>query len=183
VTAPLQTAFAAIEPRGVAAIGGRIVVFAAGADPLDPLLRRIDRLTRGAVARLLASPAFAKAKPGSGHVLAHPAGLTAEALQVVKLPRRPAVAEARLAGAAIAGFNSSVPLTVLAGSQARISEVALGLALRTYDFSEYRTPEPETPAPNRAVSFLVRDPRAAEAARGSRTRDRKSTRLNSSHRL
>ena len=69
-----------------------------------------------------------------------PAGLAAEAVQVVKLPRRPAAAEARLAGAAIAGFNGSVPLTVLAGGQARIAEVALGLALRAYDFNDYRTP-------------------------------------------
>jgi len=83
---------------------------------------------------------------------------------VMKLPARPTVAEARLAGAAIAGFNASVPLTVLAGAQARVAEVALGLALRAYEFREYRTPEPDAPAPNRAVSFQVRAPEAAAAA-------------------
>jgi leucyl aminopeptidase len=164
VTAPLQTAFADVEPAAIAAIGGRIAVFVAGPGPLDPLLRRLDRLTRGAIGRLAASPAFARAKPGSGHVLAHPAGLAAEALQVVKLPRRPTPADARLAGAAIAGFNGNVPLTVLAGSQGRIAEIALGLALKTYEFREYRTPEADAPLPNREVSFQVRDPAAAEAA-------------------
>ncbi len=132
--------------------------------PLEPLAKRVDRLTRGAVGRLIASAAFAKAKAGSGHVLAHPGGLAAEAVQVVKLPRRPTPAQARLAGAAIAGFNATSPLTVLAGGQGRIAEVALGLALRAYDFTDYRTPEADAPAPNRAVSFEVRDPAAAEAA-------------------
>ena len=56
-------------------------------DVLDPLARRVDRLTRGAVGRLVASEFFTKAKAGSGHVLAHPTGLAAEAVQVVKLPR------------------------------------------------------------------------------------------------
>ena len=97
-------------------------------------------------------------------MLAFPPGLAAEAVQVVKLPARPTAAEARLAGAAIAGFNASVPLTVLAGAQARVADVALGLALRAYDFRDYRTPEPDAPAPNRAVTFQVRDPEAAAAA-------------------
>jgi leucyl aminopeptidase len=164
VTAPLQTAFAAAAPDEIARIPGRIVVFAEGAGSLDPLARRVDRLTRGAVGRLVGASAFAKAKAGSGHVLAWPGGLAAEAVQVVKLPRRPTSTEARLAGAAIAGFNTDVGLTVLAGGQARVAEVALGLALRAYAFETYRTREKDAPEPNRAVTFQVRDPAAAEAA-------------------
>ena len=164
MTAPLQTVFAAADANEIAGIAGRIVLFADGAGGLDPLARRVDRLTRGALGRLLASPGFGRAKAGSGHVLAHPAGLAAEAVQVVKLSRKPAAAEARLAGAAVAGFNGSVPLTVLAGGQARLGEVALGLVLRSYEFNDYRTPEADAPAPNRAVTFAVRDPKAAEAA-------------------
>jgi leucyl aminopeptidase len=140
------------------------VVFAEGEGTLDPLARRVDRLTRGAVGRLVASPAFARAKAGSGHVLAWPGGLAAEAVQVVKLPKKPTPAEARTAGGAIAGFNGSVPLTVLAGGQARVAEVALGLALRAYGFDTYRAPEKDAPEPNREAVFQVRDPEAAEAA-------------------
>ena len=164
MTAPLQTDFVAAVPSKIAGAGGRLVVFAAGEGRLEALARRVDRLARGAVGRLVASDAFGRAKAGSGHVLAFPPGLAAEAVLVVKLPARPTVAEARLAGAAIAGFNASVPLTVLAGAQARVAEVALGLALRAYEFREYRTPEPDAPAPNRAVSFQVRAPEAAAAA-------------------
>ena len=164
MTAPLQTDFVAAVPSKIAGAAGRLVVFAAGEGRLEALARRVDRLARGAVGRLVASDAFGRAKAGSGHVLAFPPGLAAEAVLVVKLPARPTVAEARLAGAAIAGFNASVPLTVLAGAQARVAEVALGLALRAYEFREYRTPEPDAPAPNRAVSFQVRAPEAAAAA-------------------
>ena len=53
---------------------------------------------------------------------------------------------------------------MLAGGQARVAEVAQGLALRAYAFDTYRTPEKDAPEPNRAVSFEVRDPAAAEAA-------------------
>ena len=140
MTAPLQTDFVAADPSKIAGAAGRLVVFAAGEGRLEPLARRVDRLTRGAIGRLVASDAFAKAKAGSGHVLAFPPGLAAEAVLVVKLPARPTVAEARLAGAAIAGFNASVPLTVLAGAQARVAEVALGLALRAYEFRELPDP-------------------------------------------
>src|SRR5690606_39778053 len=39
-----------------------------------------------------------------------------------------------------------------------------GLVLRSYEFTEYRTPEPDAPAPNRSATIAVRDPEAAEAA-------------------
>ncbi len=161
VTAPLQTVFAAAEPEKIAEISGRIVVFAAGEGTLDPLARRVDRLCKGAVGRLIASDGFAKAKAGSGHVLAHPGGVAAEAVLVVKLPRKPTPAEARLAGAAVASFNTTVPLTVLAGGQARAADVALGLALRAYAFNDYRTSEADAPEPNRGATFQVKDPDAA----------------------
>ena len=53
---------------------------------------------------------------------------------------------------------------MLAGGQARVGEVAQGLALRAYAFDTYRTPEKDALETNRAVSIAVRDPAAAEAA-------------------
>jgi leucyl aminopeptidase len=163
VTAPLQTAFAAADPGTVAEIAGRLVVFRSD-DADAPLFAELDRMTGGALARLAASDAFGKAKSGSGHVLAHPAGLAAEAVQVIKLPRDAAAEDARKAGAAIAGFNAGAPLTVLAGDLPGVADVALGLNLRAYDFTSYRTPEKDAITPNRAVTFLVDDPAAARAA-------------------
>jgi leucyl aminopeptidase len=136
VTAPLKTAFVAIDSAALAAIEGRIAVLVGPEGAMDPVARRLDRLMRGALARLVAGDAFAKAKPASGHVLAWPAGLAAEAVQVVKLARRPTPDEARRAGAAIAGFNTTVPLTVLAGTNARAADLALGIALRADEFTD-----------------------------------------------
>jgi leucyl aminopeptidase len=164
VTAPLQTAFVAAAPDQIATISGRIAIFAETLGGLYPMARRLDRVTRGAVGRLIAGNGFARAKAGSAHVLAHPAGVAAEAVIVVKLGRRPSVEEARLAGAALAAHVGSAPLTVLADGQRRLAEVALGLALRAYEFTTYRTPEKDAPTPVREVTFQVKDPAAAEAA-------------------
>jgi leucyl aminopeptidase len=162
VTAPLQTVFAAVEPDALAEIAGRVVVLDTAAEA--DLFRAVDALAGGALSRLTGSEAYGRAKAGSGHVLAHPAGLAAEAVQVVKLPGEPSADDLRKAGATIAGFNGSVPLTVLAGDPERAAEVALGLALKSYDFRDYRTPEKDEPEPNRTVTFRVRDVAAAEAA-------------------
>ena len=59
---------------------GRIAVFVPTEGKLDPPARRVNRLTKGAVARLIASDGFAKAKTGQVITLAWPAGLAAEAL-------------------------------------------------------------------------------------------------------
>ena len=164
MTTPLQTAFADVEEADIAGIAGRLVVFVEETGALPPLARKVDRLAKGALARLAASEAFAKAKTGSTHALSFPAGLAAEALLVVKLPKKATPAEARAAGAALAAFNASVPLTVLAGPLANVAEFALGLGLKAYAFTEYRKTEEGAARPNDRVSFLVKDPAAAEAA-------------------
>jgi leucyl aminopeptidase len=82
----------------------------------------------------------------------------------VKLGRRPSATEARLAGAALAAFAGPAALTVLADAQRQVADVALGLALKAYDFTTYRTPEKDAPEPVREVTFQVKDPAEAEAA-------------------
>ena len=164
MTAPLQTTFVATAPDNYATLSGRIAVIADGTTPLDPVLRKLNRAMGGAILRLVESPAFAKAKPGSGHLLAFPGGIAAEAVLVVKLPKKPTPAEARKAGAAIAGFTGAGPLTVVAGKQAGVADLALGLALRAYAFETYRKPDSDAPAPTREVRVEVKDPDAATAA-------------------
>jgi leucyl aminopeptidase len=164
MTEPLTTHLAAADPDAIAGLEGRVALFVDPEGRLDALARRVNRLTRGAVARLAQSAAFKRMKPGEGHVLSMPAGLAAEAALVVKLPRRPEAAEARKAGAAIAGFNGEGPLTVLAGNRPRLGDLALGLLLRAYAFEAYRTPEPDAPEPNREVTLMVADTEEAGAA-------------------
>ena len=163
MTALLQTDFAEAVPSEIADLEGRVAVFIAPDGAMDAHARRVDRLSRGALKRLAASPAFARLKPGEAKALGFPAGMAAEALLAVKLPRRPSPEDARRAGASLAAFNESAPLTVIAGGLRRAPEIAQALVLRAYEFDLYRTRKDDAPEPNRAARFLVKDPEAAAA--------------------
>ena len=149
------------EPEAIAAFAGRIVLFASGSGPLEVLGRRVNRLMRGALDRVLASDAFARLEPGEAVDLAWPAGLAAEALVLVKLPRKSTVPLARKAGATIAKAKGSAALLVLAGGLPLAAEVAYGLVMRVYDFTDHKSAEKK---PQGAVSVMVTDPAAATAA-------------------
>ena len=67
---------------------GRVAVFVNGAGQLGRGARRLNRLTRGAVERAVAGEAFAKASQGDVVTLAFPAGMAADAVDIIKLERR-----------------------------------------------------------------------------------------------
>jgi leucyl aminopeptidase len=159
----VQLSFVAADPEAIAGLGGRVALFLDETGRIDPIARRLDARGRGVLKRVAASEAFRKLKPGEGLALSFPAGLAAEALLAVKLPRKATPTEARKAGATIAGFNAAAPLAVLAGGAAHVAEIALGLTLRAYDFREFRTPDKDWTPPNAAAVVHLRDPEAAEA--------------------
>jgi leucyl aminopeptidase len=116
MTEPLALSFAPFDPEALAQAEGRIAVLVEAEGRPGAEARRLDGLTRKAVSRLLASPGWAKAKAGEAMQLAFPAGLAAEGLLVVKVPRKAGTEEARKAGAAIAKMRGTGPLTVVLGS-------------------------------------------------------------------
>jgi leucyl aminopeptidase len=131
--------FKATDLDAIAAHEGRIAVFVPEAGTLDASARRVNRLTRGAVARAVASDAFAKAKAGDGVGIDFPHGVIATGVMVVRLERRTGATAARAAGATLAKFKGRDALLVLAGSQRGTADIALGLTLRDYDFSAHKT--------------------------------------------
>jgi leucyl aminopeptidase len=142
---------------------GCVVVFAEGPKRLDPAARRVARLTRGGLARLLESEAWEKAKPGDVQTLAYPAGLAAEKVIAVKLPRRADALTARRAGGGIAKAAGGKPALVLAGAIAAADEVALGAMLRAYAFRECKSgagEEEDAPEAPGAFTFAVPEPEA-----------------------
>ncbi len=159
---PVQIRFLPAEPEALPTHPGRIAVLADQAT-LSPALRRLDRAMKGALARALGSEVFGRLKPGEAMELAFPAGLQAEALQIVRLPRRTDPAAARKAGAAIGKAHGPQPLIVLADAHPRAAEVSFGLALRAYSFDTYRTGETKPRGP---VSFMVVQPEAVAAEAG-----------------
>ncbi|GAB1480682.1 leucyl aminopeptidase [Paracoccaceae bacterium] len=163
MTDPVALQFQPLDVEALPSATGRIALLSAGDAPATPAARKLDRLTRGAVKRALASEGWARLKAGEGLDLAFPAGLQAEALQIVKLPRRATVAEARKAGSTLARGLSDKATLVLAEAHARAADVSFGLAMRAYDFTPHKTGEAKAPGP---VTFAVTAPEevAAKAA-------------------
>jgi len=174
MTHPVEISFTAMDGAGLAERPGRVAILVPKAGRLPGGL---PRATREALARAFASEAWKAVKPGKALELAFPAGLKAEALQLVLLPANADVATARAAGASIGAKLGKAETLVLAGNHARAAEVALGLALRAYDFSAYKTrktgdgaaPEGEAPAEPAASTSrtgAAEDARLSDAAGG-----------------
>lgn len=155
MTAPVAIHFDDVSLDAISEASGRVVVFLPDDGKMDQTARRVNRLTKGAIERCAASEAFSKAKDGDTLELGFPAGLAADAVQVIKLARRPSVLDARAAGVAIGRAKQGKPVLVLAGTLNRSEEVAFGLALRAYEFTAHKTKEA---APEGEVRFMVSRP-------------------------
>ena len=146
MTTPIAISFVETDLDALAAAEGKLAVIVTPDGKLDLSARRLNRLTKGAVARLADSDAWDKAKSGDCISLAFPVGLAAEALIVVKLPRRASVEDARRAGSELAKAKGKAALTVAAGALSRAAELSFGLAMRAYEFSDHKTGDSEAGA-------------------------------------
>jgi leucyl aminopeptidase len=160
---PLPVRFVAIDLPQVLAFPGRVALVVPGgaAAPASAAARTIDRATKGSLTRLMASEAWGKLKPGEAAEIGWPAGLAAEALQVVKADVGADVATARKAGSAIGRAAGKAGVTVVAGRLRHAAELALAASLRAYDFTARKS------APGEAkgdITVMSADPAAAAAA-------------------
>jgi len=126
---------------------GRVAVFVNGAGQLGRGARRLNRLTKGALARAVADEGWEAKAAGDVVTLAYPVGMEAEAVDVVRLERRPTVAEARKAGATLARIAGGSPLTILGETLPRLPQLLLGLSLRGYAFTDHKSDKGKAPAP------------------------------------
>ncbi|HDR29606.1 leucyl aminopeptidase [Rhodovulum sp.] len=163
MTTPVAITFAETDLEAIATAPGRIAVFVDADGKLDPAARRLNRLMKGALERFTASDAFGKLKPAEAATLGWPAGLAAEAVDVVRLDKRPAPDCARRAGAALARRQGAADVLMLAGANPRAADIAFGFALRAYDFSDHRTGDKTLPG---KVKVMVAKPEAVAAEAG-----------------
>ncbi len=161
MTTPVAIEFAATDLDALALAEGRIAVILGGDGRLDVTARRLDRLMQGALKRFAGSAAFGRLKSGEAADLGWPAGLACEAVQVLRLERKCSSAEARKAGAAVGRALGEAGALVLAGAHPQAAELALGLSLRAYDFTDHQTGEKK---PKGAVRIMVAKPDAVRAA-------------------
>ena len=160
MTSPATFEIREMDLDDIAAAQGSVAVIVDGDGKLSQPARRINRLSKGALARLVESERFAKARQGSAMDLAFPAGMAAEAVHVIKLDRRAGPVAARKAGAAIAKARGDRPALILPGNLKRLDDLALGLALRGYEFSVYKS---DAGTPAAAVTIMVSKPEEARA--------------------
>ena len=139
MTAPAPIRFAETDLDAIAGAEGRVAVLVTPDGRMDAGARRANRIAKGAVARLLESERFEKAKTGQVFSITWPNGLAAEALDVLVLPRNACAVEARKAGAKLGKLKGTKGLAVLAGNLKQAPELALGIALRGYDFTDHKT--------------------------------------------
>ncbi|MCH8167768.1 MAG: leucyl aminopeptidase [Proteobacteria bacterium] len=131
--------------RDLAAIEGTLVVFADGEGKLGPAAAALDAAAGGALGRAVADPEF-KAKPGTVRGLRYPAGVVAKTVILACLGAGPDRAAARKTGGAIAkalGKGGVTLCTSDAAADKLVAELVWALALRLYDFRDYKTADDE----------------------------------------
>ncbi|MEQ6248187.1 leucyl aminopeptidase [Sulfitobacter sp. HNIBRBA3233] len=153
--------FAATDIDKIADHTGRVAVFIGADGKLSPGARRVNKLTKGALARLVESDRWGKLKEGDKVSLSFPAGMAAEAVDVIRLERGAKASDARKAGAALAKARGGKgDLLILAGQLRRAQEVLYGFAMRDYAFEPHKTAESTRGG---AVTVMHGDPDALEA--------------------
>ena len=161
MTALTPITFAATDIEQIATQEGRVAIFLAPEGPLDAGARRVNKLTKGAVQRLMDGQKFADSKPGAVSTLTFPVGMAADAVDVVHLPRRTDVAAARKAGAGLAKLRGQSDVLMLAANMKYVAEVCFGLAMRDYGFDDHKTAAKERKG---AVVAMCSKPEEAEGA-------------------
>ncbi|HHC29843.1 MAG TPA: leucyl aminopeptidase, partial [Rhodobacterales bacterium] len=158
----LAPTFIPLDIDMLASAEGRIVILSEGGGRMDKGARRINRLTRGALARLVESAQFGEAAPGDSFEMVWPTGMVAEAVQVIKFDRKMNDATARKVGGAIGAKALGQDVLVLAGSLRHTPDIALGAMLRAYDFRDHKSGEAGK-APGGSLTFAVANPEALKA--------------------
>lgn len=161
MTTPAAVTLAETDLDAIKEFEGRIAILAEAEGRLDPAGRRVNKLTRGAVERLVASDRFAKMDAGDVAEIAFPVGLAAELLCVVKLDRNTDDLTARKAGVGLGSRNPGKPLLILAGNRKHASALALGASLRAYDYTDQKTADAD---PAGAITLMVGKPADHEGA-------------------
>jgi leucyl aminopeptidase len=161
MTTPAEITVMETDLDALAQAEGRVAVFVGEDGRLDPAARRVNRLTRGALERLVASKAFQEAKAADVLELAFPCGMAADAVLVTRLAPRADAATARKAGVNLGAAKKGKALLVAGGNRRHLEEIALGVALRAYAYQEMKTKPAE---PEGAIRVMANRPEALAEA-------------------
>ncbi len=138
---------------------GRVVVFADQDAPLPRTTRKLDTLMRKALSRAVESEAFGKLKPGEALTLDYPAGVAAESVQIVRMPKRVEPEALRKAGLSI-GRAQGTSATLICANALPVGEMIRAALLRSYQYQAQKSkPKPDFGP----YTLMVNSPEKAEA--------------------
>ena len=137
MTNPAKLNVAPLDIDRIADFGGHVVILLGEGGQMDKSARRVNRLTRGAIARFAESPAFSAMKPGDAKDLAYPSNMSACGVQILRLDRRSDAATCRNAGAAVGRVIGESGALLCLGNLENSADVALGALLRAYKFTDH----------------------------------------------
>ncbi|MDW3222122.1 MAG: leucyl aminopeptidase [Paracoccaceae bacterium] len=140
---------------------GRVGLVVDTAGKLDVAGRRVNRLCKGALKRAVDARVEKGLKEGDGLTLAYPAGMAAEAVDVLFLGRSVSETVARNAGGKLGSQRGKANLLLAVGSLRRAPHVVQGAVLRDYQFRDHKTSDD---APEGAIDVMCNDPSGMEAA-------------------
>lgn len=158
---PIPLQFAAVDLSALASAQGRITLLVENESLSSPAAKALNKATRGTIARVLASEAFSKLKTTEAIEISYPTGLAADAVHILRLPRKASALEARRAGGLIAKSLGKLGALVLAENHPQAAELAFGLSLRAYEFGAHKTTPATVFGP---VTVAVAHPEAAARA-------------------
>ena len=138
MTAPTPVSFVETDIETLAEAQGRIAILVDDAGKLDVAGRRVNRLTKGALKRALEAKAD-DLKAGAVFTLAYPAGMAADAVDVLCVPRNASLAKARAAGASVGRQRGKADVLFAAGNSKWAAQVLLAIVLRDYTFRDHKT--------------------------------------------
>ena len=118
---------------------GQIVLVVQEDGRMDAVGRRINKATKGALARFLESKGFDDLESGKVMTLSYPTGLMARAVTVAKINRNSTQGEVRSCGVEITKASVCERFVIAFGKFKRISDLIQGMALRNYEYLDQKS--------------------------------------------
>ncbi|MGH1577073.1 leucyl aminopeptidase [Planktotalea sp.] len=156
----MTATYAEVDLDALAGFEGRVAILIAPDGKLDASARRVNRLTKGAVARVVDAGKLEEARAGTVITLGYPAGMAAEAVDILCLERRPTLLDARKAGAALGKVLKDGNALLAAGSNSKTAQIVFGAAMRAYEFTPHKS---DANAKSRALKVMCAKPEEIEA--------------------
>jgi leucyl aminopeptidase len=139
MTRPIHPIFKDHSLQFIAEAEGLVVICADAAGSFGPSAKRVNRLMKGALRKFADSEVFEKMDEGDIQRFPAPLGLSANAVLLLKMKKRPSVEIAQKCGANIAKEAGKSNIHLFVTANARAAHLSFGIALRRYNFNEYKT--------------------------------------------